>query len=261
MYEEELSFAHALADEAAEIALSLFGTDLEIRTKQDLTPVTEADVGVERMIRARLAERFPDDAVHGEEAGRTGRSGDARRTWVVDPIDGTKNFAAGIQIWATLIALVVEETPVLGLAGAPALGERYAAARGGGATLNGEPIRVSDAASLDDAFVLASGERSFLAGPDQAWFVEIATHASRTRGFGDFWAHLLVARGAAEVAMEPELRLWDYAALVPIVEEAGGRMTTLDGDSMRDRGSVLTTNGFLHDDVLRRIRAGRGATT
>ena len=256
MYEEELAFADALAQEAAGIALSLFGTDLEIRTKQDRTPVTEADVGVERMIRARLAERFPDDAVLGEEGGR---SGDAPRVWVIDPIDGTKNFAAGIQIWATLIALLVEETPVLGLASAPALGERYVATRGGGATLNGGPIRVSEATSLDEAFVLAAVESSFLGAPDRAWFVELATTAGRTRGFGDWWAHLLVARGAADVALEPELHVWDYAALVPIVEEAGGRVSTLDGAPLREGGSMLTTNGHLHPEVLSLIRKGGGA--
>jgi histidinol-phosphatase len=253
MYEEELGFADALAEEAAEIALSLFGTDLEVRTKQDRTPVTEADVGVERMIRARLAERFPDDAVLGEEGGRTG---DAPRVWVIDPIDGTKNFAAGIQIWATLIALLVEETPVLGLASAPALGERYAATRGGGAALNGRPIRVSETSSLEDAFVLAAGERSFLGGPDRTWFLELATTALRTRGFGDFWAHLLVARGAADVALEPELHVWDFAALVPIVEEAGGRVSTLDGTPLREGGSLLATNGHLHPEVLSVIRSG-----
>jgi len=205
------------------------------------------------MIRERLAERFPDDAVLGEEAGHTG---DARRTWVVDPIDGTKNFAAGIQIWATLIALLVDERPVLGLAGAPGLGERYAASEGGGATLNGRSIHVSETASVEDALLLGAGESSLLGGPDQAWFVELTTRARRTRGFGDFWAHLLVARGAADVALEPELHVWDYAALVPIVEEAGGRVSTLEGTSVRDGGSMLTTNDRLHDEVLSVIRDG-----
>ncbi|MFL5767704.1 MAG: inositol monophosphatase family protein [Actinomycetota bacterium] len=247
MYEEELAFADELAEEAARIALSLFGTDLDVRTKPDRTPVTEADVGVERMIRSRLAERFPDDAVLGEEGGRTG---DAPRVWVIDPIDGTKNFAAGIQIWATLIALVVEGEPVLGLANAAALGERYAAASGAGATLNGREIRVSETSSLDEAFVLTAGESSFLGGADREWFVELSTTARRTRGFGDFWAHLLVARGAADVALEPELHVWDYAALVPIVEEAGGRVSTLDGTALREGGSMLTTNDRLHPEVL-----------
>jgi histidinol-phosphatase len=257
MYEEELSFANALADEAADIALSLFGTDLEVRTKPDRTPVTEVDVGIERMIRERLAERFPDDAVLGEESGRTG---DSRRTWVIDPIDGTKNFAAGIQIWATLIALVVEEQPVLGLASAPGLGERYAATRAGGATLNGRSIRVSQTASLEDALLLGAGESSFLGGRDQGWFVELTMRAGRTRGFGDFWAHLLVARGAADVALEPELHVWDFAALVPIVEEAGGNVSTLEGTELRDGGSMLTTNGRLHHDVLSIVSdGGRGA--
>jgi histidinol-phosphatase len=257
VYEEELAVANALADEAADIALSLFGTDLEVRTKSDLTPVTEADVGIERMIRERLAERFPDDAVVGEEGGR---SGDATRTWVIDPIDGTKNFAAAIPIWATLIALLVDSEPVVGVAGAPALGERYAATKGGGASLNGRAIHVSQTSRVEDAFALTAGESSFLGGPNESWFVTLATRVQRTRGFGDFWQHMLVARGAADVALEPELFLWDYAALVPIVEEAGGRVSALDGGALTHGGSMLTTNGRLHDSVLEEIRRGRATS-
>jgi histidinol-phosphatase len=252
MFDAELAFAQSLADDAAEIALSYFGTDLEVRTKQDQTPVTEADTRVETMIRRRLTERFPGDAVHGEEEGL---HGSGPRTWVIDPIDGTKNFTAGIQIWATLIALLVDGDPVLGVVGAPALGERYAAARGGGATLNGRPIRVSDTGAIEDALVLSDGDRSFLGTPNDRWFVDLMISAKRTRGFGDFWAHMLVARGAADIELAPELRLWDYAALVPILTEARGRMTAFDGGPLHDTGSVLTTNGRLHEAVLDRVRA------
>jgi histidinol-phosphatase len=252
VFEAELAFANSLADEAADIALSFFGGDLVVRQKPDRTPVTEADVGVESMIRTRLAARFPSDAVHGEEEGL---QGSGPRTWVVDPIDGTKNFTAGIQIWATLIALTADGDPMVGVVSAPALGERYAAARGAGATLNGHPIRVSATPAIEEALVLSDNERSFLGTPDEPWFRELVTRAKRTRAFGDFWAHMLVARGSADVELAPELRLWDYAALVPVVRESGGTITTFDGGPLRDRGSVLTTNGLLHDEVVGRVRS------
>ena len=256
-FTHELAFANELADEAAEVALPYFGSDLVVRTKADSTPVTEADTGVEAMIRRRLAERFPNDAVLGEEEGL---KGSGARTWVIDPIDGTKNFTAGIQIWATLISLVVDEEPVVGVVSAPALGERYAGARGTGATLNGQPIHVSDVATIEDALVLSDGDESFFYGtPDEAWFIDVMQRAKRTRAFGDFWAHMLVARGSADVEIAPELFVWDYTALVPIVTEAGGRLTTFDGGPLRPWESVLTTHGPLHDVVLERIRSGRAA--
>ena len=186
-----MSFAHELADRARR-SLSYFLGEFEVRQKPDLSPVTQADIEVETAVREMIAARFPDDAITGEEHG----AGAGDRMWVIDPIDGTKNFADGVPIWATLLALQVNGRSVLGMASAPALGERYEAVRGGGATLNGRPIRVSETASLDGAFVLAAGERSFLGGTDRTWFVELATRAGRTRGFGDFWAHLLVARSA-----------------------------------------------------------------
>jgi histidinol-phosphatase len=253
MYEQELAVAGALADEADEIAQSLYGTDLEVRSKDDRTPVTEADLRVEAMIRERLGERFPADAIHGEEEGL---SGDGPRTWVIDPIDGTKNYAAGIQIWATLIALLVDGDPVVGVVSAPALGERYAAAEGEGATLNGRPIRVSGVGRLDEAFVLTDGSAPFLSD-HRAWFTDLALQAQRTRGFGDFWAHMLVARGAADVELAPEVRLWDYAALVPVVREAGGRVSAFDGGPLSDGGTMVATNGALHDLVLEAIGSGR----
>jgi histidinol-phosphatase len=253
VFDAELAFANSLADEAAEIALSYFGTDLEVRTKRDHTPVTEADTGVESMIRRRIVERFPDDAVHGEEEGLEGAG---PRTWVIDPIDGTKNFTAGIQIWATLIALLVDGDPVVGVVSAPGLGERYAAARGSGSTLNGRPIHVSDTEGIGQAFVISDGAGSFIGTENEAWYLDVVERARRTRGFGDFWAHMVVARGSADVELAPEVMLWDYAALVPVVVEAGGRMTAFDGGPLRHGGSALTTNGVLHGAVLERIAAG-----
>ena len=257
VYDEELAFAQELADRADEISMSFFRGEFRVSRKADATPVTEADLAVEAMIREALARRYPDDAVLGEEHGmeRAGsRSGS--RVWVVDPIDGTKNFAGGIQVWATLIALVVDDRPEVGVASAPALGERYAAALGSGVTLNGEPVAVSGVDDLGEALLVSSGMSDWLDGRWAAGYRAVASRAARTRGFGDFWGHALVARGAAEAMLEPQLRIWDWAALQVVVEEAGGRITQLDGSPLADRASCLTTNSRLHDEVVRLMSAG-----
>lgn len=257
MYEEELAFAEELAEEAGRIGLSFFRGSFEVREKADRSPVTEADLAIEAMIREEVRRRYPQDGVLGEESGLQGPS--ARR-WIVDPIDGTRNFADGIQIWATLIALAVDEVPVLGVVSAPALGERYTAIRGGGARLNGEPIHVSRADRLERAFVCYGEARDLLDSPHAEAFLELIRGARRERGFGDFWAHMLVARGSADLMLEPELNTWDWAAVQVIVEEAGGRMTTFAGGPLTHGGSVLTSNGVLHDEVLARLaHAARAA--
>jgi histidinol-phosphatase len=250
VFDEELTFANQLADEAADIALRYFRGEFRIEVKKDQTPVTQADLEIESTIRKRLAERFPDDAVLGEEEGLAGDSG---RLWVIDPIDGTKNFAAGIQIWATLVALMVDGEPVVGVVGAAGLRERYAAVKGGGATLNGEPIHVSDVAKLADASIASSGSKDWVVGPHADGYRSIVTESYRTRGFGDFWGHVLVARGSVEAMLEPALRTWDWAALKPIIDEAGGRITSLEGGPLTDHGSVLSTNGRVHDDIVARL--------
>jgi len=150
VFEDELAFAGELADEAGRIALSYFGGELAVKLKADRTPVTEADVRIEAMVRERVRERFPGDAVLGEEGGL---EGGGERRWIVDPIDGTKNFADGVQIWANLIALAIDDEPVMGVVNAPALGERYEAVRGGGARLNGRPIEVSRAGGAGLAWI------------------------------------------------------------------------------------------------------------
>ena len=250
MFEPELRFAHGIADRATEIAVPLFRGGVDARLKPDRTPVTEADLRIEDLVRDAVAERFPGDAVHGEEGGLRGQ---AERTWIVDPIDGTRNFAAGIQVWATLLALRVGEEIVLSVVAAPALGERYDAVRGGGAHLNGEAIHVSSTASLDDAALCFGDPEAFEAGASRESFLGLMGEVLRSRGFGDFWGHLLVARGSMDVMIEPSLALWDSAALVPIVEEAGGRISQLDGSPLAHGGSALTTNGVLHDDVASRF--------
>jgi histidinol-phosphatase len=252
--EAELAFANELADEAARIALSFFRGSFDVRTKVDKTPVTEADLAIEAMVRTAIRERFPGDGVLGEEGGA---EGEGARRWIVDPIDGTKNFADGIQVWATLIALAVDDRPVLGVVNAAALGERYEAVRGGGARLNGEPIEVSRADRIARASVLHAGVPGWLDGDYGRPLADLLRDARRDRAFGDFWGHVLVARGSADVCFEPELATWDWAAIEVVVEEAGGRMTQFDGAPLAHGGSVLTSNGALHDELLARLaRAG-----
>jgi histidinol-phosphatase len=248
VFEEELSFAHEIADRAAEISMSYFLGEFEVRQKPDLSPVTQADLEVEAAVREMIAVRFPADAVTGEEQGE----GSGDRVWIVDPIDGTRNFADGVPIWATLLALQIDGRSVLGMASAPALGERYEAVRGGGARWNGRELRVSER-KLDDALMVFSSVDDWLGGPREETFLGLLRDTRRSRGFGDFWGHMLVARGAADLMMEPELRIWDWAAITVIVEEAGGRVTTFDGADPTDGSSILTANAVVHEEAVRRL--------
>ncbi len=223
-----------------------------METKPDLTPVSEADRGVEEMIRSALAEVRPDDAVLGEEYGS---SGDGDRRWVIDPIDGTKNFVRGVPAWATLIGLEVGGTVEVGVVSAPALGRRWWARRGGGAFANGEPIRVSAVSTIEDAHVgyddIPVMEEHGLADR----FLALARRCWRSRGFGDFWTHVLVAEGALDIAVEPIVAPWDLGPLPVILEEAGGRFTDLSGAVRIDGGNALSTNGLLHDLALEALRS------
>ena len=250
MFEHELAFANGLADRAAEIGMGLYlGDGLEIRRKADRSIVTQADTSIESMVREQVAAAFPDDHVLGEEEG--GADHERGRVWIVDPIDATANYARGIPIWATLIALQVDGEVVLGIVNAPALGERYEAVRGGGARMNGRAIRVSEIDRLDDAQLFFAEVGSWLGASSTA--LGMFGEAARTRGLGDFWGHALVARGAGEAMIEPELNVWDYAAIQIVVEEAGGRVTQIDGSPPRHGGSVVSSNGLLHDLILERL--------
>ncbi|MEA2555863.1 MAG: histidinol-phosphatase [Actinomycetota bacterium] len=252
MFEHEIAIGHGLADRAGTIAMGLFRDEgLDVRLKADLSMVTLADTSIEAMIREQLAVAFPDDRVFGEEEG--GEDPGRGRVWIVDPIDGTANFARGVPAWGTLIALHQDGEGVLGICDMPALGERYAAVRGEGATCNGRPIHVSEISTISDAHLLYAGIRHLLPGPYREPVLGMIADSWRDRGFGDCWAHALVARGAAEVMLEPDLSLWDFAALQVIVEEAGGRVTTFDGGPPVHGGSVLSSNGVLHDEVLARL--------
>jgi histidinol-phosphatase len=222
--------------------------DLKVETKPDLTPVTEADRAVEEMIRDELALDRPGDAVLGEEFGTTGTG---RRRWIVDPIDGTKGYARGIPVWATLIGLEVDGDLVAGVVSAPALGSRWSAARGHGAQRDGEPVTVSKVARIEDAHLAYDSVDAFESVGLEAEFLALARRCWRVRGFGDFWAHMLVADGSIDIAVEVGgLKVWDLAAVWVVVEEAGGRCTDLRGESRIDAGDVISTNGLVHDDVV-----------
>lgn len=244
----DLSLALRLADAADAITMRHYqSSTLAVRTKIDMTPVSEADEAVERTIREVLASERPDDGVVGEEFGT---SGNAARRWIVDPIDGTKNYVRGIPVFATLIALEEHGRVVAGVVSAPALQRRWWASEGGGAFCNDRQIRVSGLASIEESHLGYDSVTDFDAAGTTEAFLTLSRRCTRTRGFGDFWAHMLVAEGAIEIAIEPKVALWDMAAVQVIVEEAGGRFTDLRGHARPDGGSGISTNGLVHADVL-----------
>jgi len=257
---EDLAVALQLADRADAITLDRFGAlDLRIDTKPDLTPVTDADEAVETDLRAALSRERPDDAVLGEEYGGTAEF--HGRQWVIDPIDGTKNFVRGVPVWASLIALLSDGVPIVGVVSAPALNRRWWAGRGLGAfaTTGGDSARalsvsgVGDLASASLSFSSLSGwadlgrREQFLALTDEVW---------RVRAYGDFFSYCLVAEGAVDIAAEPEVKLWDLAPLDILVREAGGNFTNLDGQPGPHGGHAVATNGLLHDATLARLAGG-----
>ena len=253
-YESDLQLALRLADLADGITLSRYQSlDLKVEKKPDLSPVTDADRAVERAMIDELKKLRPNDGIFGEEFGE--REGNSGRRWVIDPIDGTKNFVRGVPVWATLISLLDEDDTKVGVASAPALARRWYAHDGGGAFttfMSGAPraIHVSKVSQLSDASISFSGLRGWtLVGLSQK-FAALAERCWRQRGYGDFWSHLLVAEGAVDIATEPELSLWDMAALDVIVREAGGRFSSIAGVDGPHGGNVITTNGLLHQDVI-----------
>jgi histidinol-phosphatase len=251
---DDLRLALELADAADAITMVAFrSAGLRVETKPDLSPVTEADRGVERELRARIAAERPGDAVVGEEFGVSGDSGSRR--WYLDPIDGTKNFVRGVPVFATLIGLQRDGKMVVGACSAPALGARWWASRGGGAFADGRRIHVSTVRGINDAHLAYDDVRGFEKCGLGERFLDLARHCWRSRGFGDFWSHVLVAEGAVDIAVEPEVNPWDLAPLQVIVEEAGGRFTDLGGVARIDGGSAVSSNGLLHDNVLAALRA------
>lgn len=257
-YEADLTLALQLADAADAVSLSRFrALDLRIERKPDMTPVSDADREVERVLREALGSERPSDAIYGEEFGT---SGSGSRRWVIDPIDGTKAFVRGVPVWATLIALMEGDDVVVGVASAPALGRRWWAAHGHGARtrdVTGEErrLRVSDVNALSDAWLSYSTGRSWSAFGLQPHFDALTDAVWHTRAYGDFWSHLMVAEGCVDLACEPEVELYDIAALDVIVREAGGRLTATDGRPGPTHRSVLTSNGRLHEAALALLRA------
>jgi histidinol-phosphatase len=249
---DDLKLAHELADLADEITLSRFrAEDLQVETKPDLTPVSEADRAVEQAMRERLAELRPDDSVFGEEYGSS-TAPDSRRRWIVDPIDGTKNYVRGIPVWATLLALEEDGQLHLALTSAPALRRRWWAMRGEGAFADdglgggARQIHVSAVGELAHAQLSTSGSE----GGGAERFAALSAACGRRRDFGDFWSYMLVAEGALEIACDLEASLWDLAPMQLIVEEAGGRFSDLRGVRTAAGGDGIATNGLLHDAAL-----------
>ena len=236
----DLELALRLADAADAISLARFrALDLVVETKPDRSPVTEADRAVETELRAILARERPDDAILGEEEGERG---EGPRRWVIDPIDGTRNYTRGVPVWATLIALQVDGRLEAAVVSAPALGRRWWAGRGEGAYANGVRIRVSAVARLEDASLSVALGRAVPARARDAWHL---------RALGDFWQHMLVAEGALDGAIdELGVSLWDLAAVQLVVEEAGGRFSDAAGVARSDGGSALSSNGLLHEELL-----------
>jgi histidinol-phosphatase len=245
--------------------------DLVVETKPDLTPVTQADREVELHARDALALQRPGDRILGEEFG--GQADKLGRRWIIDPIDGTKNFVRNIPVWATLLALEVDGQIAVGVVSAPALGRRWWAARGRGAfagpagaagparaagaakgPVGTGRIRVSKVERLEDAQLSSGGAEGWEAhgGPERA--LALARLCWRDRGFGDFWSHVLVAEGGCDIGLDPIVSIWDLAALQVIVEEAGGRFTDLEGVARPDGGSAISSNGYLHDAALAVLR-------
>jgi histidinol-phosphatase len=259
-YADDLALAHVLADTADSVSLSRFRSlNLQVTEKPDLTPVSDADTAVERALRATLARTRPRDAVFGEEFGATeAPAGPGRRRWIIDPIDGTKNFIRGVPIWATLIALMEGDQVVVGLVSAPALSRRWWAAVGHGAYAGrhaaaATPIRVSSVQRLSDASFCYSSLRSWDEIGRLPAMLDIMNRCWRSRAYGDFYGYMLVAEGAVDIMVEPELSLWDLAALIPIVSEAGGTFTDLSGRPGPGGGSAVATNGVLHADIIERL--------
>lgn len=250
---DDLRLAHILADSVDQLTMARFkAQDLTVESKPDLTPVTDADRDAEQLIRAQLARARSRDQVIGEEFGSDGESA---RQWIIDPIDGTKNFVRGVPVWATLIGLVEDGKAVLGVVSAPALSRRWWGAVGAGAYTG---PRISSATRMQVSKVDALADASLSYSSLEGWaersmlreWLNFMQGFWRTRAYGDFWSYMLLAEGAVDVAAEPELALHDMAALAPIVTEAGGRFTSLAGEDGPFGGDALATNGLLHEAAL-----------
>lgn len=251
-FAQELSFAQRVAQEAGRIAMRYFDTGIAVDTKDDGSPVTKADKEVERYIREQIAEEFADDGILGEEEGEVRRS---ERTWIVDPIDGTYNFARGIPIWSTLIALEVEKEIVLGVVSAPAMQEFFYAVKGGGAFKNDKRIYVSDVDRLDKSMFNFGGPNRIIDRGLWPALTECVKLTERQRGFGDYLGFSLVFEGRSEAMLETGVKAWDLAPMKILVEEAGGAYLDLEGGSSVYTGNCLITNKALEKEFKKLFMA------
>src|SRR4029453_10051640 len=269
---DDLRLAHLLADDADSITMSRFRSlDLRVTSKPDLTPVSDADTATEQGIRRTLSRARPRDAVHGEEMADTGwgplpggvvamhAPGWGRRRWVIEPIDGTKNFVRGVPVWGTLIALMIYDKPAVGVVSAPALGRRWGGGLGGRAfagksLMSATQIHVSDVATIEDASLSYASISAWVESGQGQQFVDLLRACWRTRAYGDFWSYMLLAEGGGDLACEPELALHDMAACAIIVTEAGGAFTDLDGRPGPLGAGGYASNGRLHDAFLEQLR-------
>jgi histidinol-phosphatase len=256
--DQDLALALELADAADQISLPRFrALDLTVETKPDLSPVTDADKSVEQKLISLLALNRPEDAIVGEEYGV---SGEASRKWIIDPIDGTANFVRGVPVWATLIALSIDGKPTVSVVSAPAMGARWWAAPGTGAftkALSGEirKLAVSKVSRLEDSSVSYNNLQLWQKSKFMPQLLELSETVWRTRAYGDFWSYMLLAEGSVDVVAEHDLKIYDIAALVPIIEQAGGSISDLQGPLTEQSSSVLATNSLLHSKLQEHFRA------
>ncbi len=249
-------FATDLARKAGEITLRYFQRRIAVETKADTTPVTVADREAEAHIRQAIESRFPHDGIVGEEFGET--RAQAKRRWIIDPIDGTFSFIRGVPLYGVLIGMEQEDEPMVGVIHLPALNETLAAAKGEGCHWRDQRARVSNAPRLSEALSLTT-EMNLAGAPALSSALDRLTGASGpARTWGDCYGYSLVATGRADVMIDPQMRVWDCAALLPIIEEAGGRFTDWQGRRTIRGGSALATNGLLHEEVLALLQ-GRDA--
>jgi histidinol phosphatase-like enzyme (inositol monophosphatase family) len=243
---EYVDFATDAAFRAGRLALAHFQTGVHVDRKKDASPVTIADRGGEELLRRIIGERFRGHAIVGEEMGVA--SGDARHRWILDPIDGTRSFVHGVPLFGVLLALEIEQEPVVGVCYLPALDEMVAAGRGEGCRWNGREARVSSVTSLSHSLVSLT-EPGSLDDSHREFWTRLRKRAGVVRGFSDCYGHVLVATGRCEVMLDPVMNLWDCAALLPIVEEAGGTFTDWNGRRTIDGGSAISTNGVVFEEL------------
>ncbi|MDH5589750.1 MAG: inositol monophosphatase family protein [Gemmatimonadota bacterium] len=250
---EILDFATDIAREAGDLTLRHFGAVVAHDSKGDGTPVTIADREAEQHLRRRIAERFPDHGILGEEFGDA--NSDARVRWVLDPIDATRSFMRGVPLYGVLIGVEVEGAPTVGVAHFPPLRETVAAGVGLGCTLNGEPCRVSETSSIEESLVLTTDVERILSGASGDGWRKLQQRAAFSRTWGDCYGHALVATGRAEVMVDPIQAPWDAGPFPVLISEAGGRFSSLEGEWTMHGGSGISTNGVLHDEVLAALTA------